>query len=626
MHVPTRRVSVALVLTLTGLLAVSAPAEALTPPPPASVAAPLSGAGAAAHDVPADPEDNGDAPDDPVGSPQTTVRPGSTARVRGTIVNVELGEEIGVLVQTGTELVRVEGDGVEELAPDTRVDLRVSADASRPDVVRVVDTVAVAAATPGTTTTGTTTTGTTTTGTPTTGTTTTTTASPTTAAPHRVKVALVAPRGTVPADVTAADVPGLVRGASDYWSRQTGGQVSFTLDTVRDWTQSSYGCSDFREIWSDAQAATGYRGEPGEHLLVVVPRAAYESGGCSYGKATIGSGAASGGMLLVADTLPALVSHELGHNLGLDHANAVYGPVADSSAATGAGWAPGTTFVEYGDVQDVMGWSGATVGTSSLNAVHRDQIGLFADEVQLVTASGDVALRPTGGPAGGTKVAKVVDGAATYYLEYRTPTGADATTFGDWRAPTPGVRVLRSDLARPAARRSVVLDPTPSGRSDFDQVVGVGETFHTVDGRLHVTVEATADGVATVGVRFGAPVAEPVALPGAPVVTDVRSPAPGAAGVTWTAAAGGGGTISGYVVTPYLGAVAQSARAQTLPAAARTATFSGLAAGGWSFGVVARNEQGSGAEARSAVLAVADPAPVVTPEPTPAPVVTPVPV
>jgi large repetitive protein len=90
----------------------------------------------------------------------------------------------------------------------------------------------------------------------------------------------------------------------------------------------------------------------------------------------------------------------------------------------------------------------------------------------------------------------------------------------------------------------------------------------------------------------------PPATPEAPTATAGIT----SATVTWTAPAGNGSALTGYVVTPYLGGVAQTAL--NFDASATTRTLTGLTAGGsYQFTVAAVNAYGTSAEsARSAAV------------------------
>nr|WP_246315018.1 fibronectin type III domain-containing protein [Kineococcus aurantiacus] len=506
-----------------------------------------------------------------VGAPQRVVAPGRTADVSGTVLRLDGDEgEATTLLRTATGFVPLTGDAAARLAVGAKVALRVSASATRPDAVQVEQVLSVSART---------------------------LASSAAGGVQHLKVALVAPAGTKPGDYSAADVRAAVARASDYWSAVTNGKVSFVVDTVADWTTSPYTCAQFTSIWSAAANATGYTGAASEHVLTVFPRSAYTSGGCSYGKGTLGADATSSGAAYVADISQSVIAHELGHNMGYDHANARYG----TAAAPDPGHTGGT-YVGYGDVFDVMGFSDPQdrIGTGALNVVHRDQqAALFPGQVRTVTSSTNVTLQAVGSTATpAVKGAKVVDGSDVYYLEYRANVGTDVRVFSDGRRPAAGVRVLRRDTTS-TYNASVVLDPTPTGStSDWNQVVPVGGTFTTASGRLKFTVASAAGENATVAVTVGGATTGTVLA--APSGVSATSTAAGTATVAFTGVSG----ATGYVVTPYLDGVAQTAAAVT--AATSPVTVRGLATGrSYTFGVTAKNAAGTSGEARSAAVTVA---------------------
>ena len=130
------------------------------------------------------------------------------------------------------------------------------------------------------------------------------------------------------------------------------------------------------------------------------------------GYATVG-GAPSSAWVFLCD-LKGLFAHELGHNLGLDHA--------------------GTPASEYDDGTDPMGFSSGAL--RGLNAPHRHQVGwVGAQSVQTVSQSGHYDLAPLAlDPLQATapqliRIAKP-DTGEYYYLSYRSSLGFDQ--YIDW--------------------------------------------------------------------------------------------------------------------------------------------------------------------------------------------------
>ncbi|MEW1956544.1 M12 family metallo-peptidase [Kineococcus sp. NPDC059986] len=325
--------------------------------------------------------------------------------------------------------------------------------------------------------------------------------------PSTVRVAMVVPAGVTQdaAPATTAQVATAVQQASDYWSSQTAGQVRFQLAGVQGWTTSSRTCSDVGGLWTEAARAAGFTGAPREHLVVLLPRNAYTSRACAaYGLGSVGAGPDSAGYAYVTDTEPSLWAHELGHNLGLGHANLLSSATASDVAWNGSSY-PGATRVPYGDVWDVMSFSGATIGHGNLGVAGQYRLGLLRNGIQDVTATGSYtfAALPVAadGAVHGLRAVDPATGTA-YFVELRGRSTGDDLVASDASRPTRGVRVTTADRGEDGA--TLALDASPTGRrGDVDLALAPGATLSTASGRLHVTVTAAGDTKATVTVTFG---------------------------------------------------------------------------------------------------------------------------
>ena len=116
-----------------------------------------------------------------------------------------------------------------------------------------------------------------------------------------------------------------------------------------------------------------------------------------------------------------VTGHELGHNLGVWHANAwECGTVSVRGSCTSA---------EYGDIYDIMGTS-----IGHFNAYHKEAFGWFdTANVQTVSSNTTVTLEPIESASTNIQIVKIpkdkdANGNPTsyYYLEYRQPIGFDA--------------------------------------------------------------------------------------------------------------------------------------------------------------------------------------------------------
>jgi hypothetical protein len=337
--------------------------------------------------------------------------------------------------------------------------------------------------------------------------------------------------------VAAVDGP-----VADFWSGQTDGRVQLAVAGSVAWTPSApLDCSSPTSVWSAAAAAAGFVPGPGRHLLVHLADDLPGVAGCAYGLAEVGTGIGSGGDLYVRDTLPALLAHELGHNLGLGHSS---GEQCDGAVDTGT-----CRVLPYRDYYDVMGASWEHLGT--LTAAQEARLGVLpAAQRQVLDAAGPggtVALAPLADRSGTRALELTAADGTAYWLEYRAATGQDAWLAGNRLGLQAGVLVHR---AAGLPDTSLLLDGTPSPAAtrdaDLQVALPVGGTVALADG-FTVTVRSVDGTSAVVAVATTAPTAaaapapqagtRPRTLPGAgsssrrapavaPAPADVPAPAP----------------------------------------------------------------------------------------------------
>lgn len=178
---------------------------------------------------------------------------------------------------------------------------------------------------------------------------------------------------------------------------------------------------------------------------------------------------------------PGVLIHELGHNLGLWHANA-WKP-ADPLAPLGAG-----VNDEYGDTLDTMGPPRG--GAWHFNAWEKKRLGwLPVDEVAVLTSSATLALAPLDvpGAAPGDDVVRAVrvrrDDDRDIWLELRGHPG--------WAEARPGVTQgvgVRWDPWLRSNGGTQLIDTTPGSPDRFDDAtLAVGRTFSDAAAGIHVT-------------------------------------------------------------------------------------------------------------------------------------------
>ncbi len=169
-----------------------------------------------------------------------------------------------------------------------------------------------------------------------------------------------------------------------------------------------------------------------------------------------------------------------------------------------------------------------------------------------------------------------------------TPTataGISSATL-TWAAPADNGSAITGYVVTPylggVAQAAQTFDASSTTRTLTGLTPGGSYTFTVAATNAYGTSAASAKSTAVV----------PYALPAAPVISAATAGSQSAV-LSWSAPNNGGSTITGYVVTPYIGAVAQAP--QTFAGTATTATVTGLTAGtAYTFRVAAQNLAGTG--------------------------------
>jgi hypothetical protein len=380
----------------------------------------------------------------------------------------------------------------------------------------------------------------------------------TAAASYQAKPVIVVPIqwSGHPVDKTGQDVASVVSRDSDsYWKDASDGRIGFSVAKVlspltlsASFCTSSGGVSNtaLREIYAAAGMTPGQ--ENGRHLLAY----AAKDTGCGWaGMATISDHDPGYGGWVVVNGLARLdvIGHELGHNLGLGHSSLRW--CTTSTGTRTADAASGCQLQPYRDPYDIMGIAWGTSG--NLSAVQRDALGLLSPGgITDLSGGGEATLVPLGASSG-VRGARVVDGSARYWLEYRSAAGRDSWIDGgsatSWYAvPGAGVVVHRADSLR-AGTDTELIDTQPSGSKLDRAALRAGESWTSPSGKVTVTVVSVSAAGAVVRVNGVLPGAFGLTgAPSAPTAAQDTVLRDGNVALSWSASAPADHPLARYEV------------------------------------------------------------------------------
>lgn len=353
---------------------------------------------------------------------------------------------------------------------------------------------------------------------------------------HTTYVAKVTTFGTI--GLSDAQVLAGVSSAQQYWVGQSAGMIpgwttaSGVVPVTAGAGSVAGGCglgnggADFGAIVDDvaAQAFPGvdFSGKAPNHLVVVVPDGC---GGDTGGRGRLGATFANGGpVILQAEpgiNFRVVLEHELGHNVGLQHAN--------------------NDAEEYGDVYEVMGAGPANYPNPVLGTVYRWEQGIIAPgEVVDGTAGGSWSLAARSAATGLRSVVFIdPDTGRRHFVDSRTGAGDDAGSYYTANAACcvrgqtyrPGITVERENESSGAFLRAVAGN---------DGALQSGEAWSNSSGTLTVTGNGATVSISRAPAPYGpvgggsATVPAPTALRDVTVVASGFSPTPAGYRYQWT--------------------------------------------------------------------------------------------
>ncbi|MGB7684710.1 MAG: PASTA domain-containing protein [Solirubrobacterales bacterium] len=209
-------------------------------------------------------------------------------------------------------------------------------------------------------------------------------------------------------------------------------------------------------------------------------------------------GGLSSGRRVYLTGLGRVVTHELGHYFGLGHA-AFLRCQDPGGRPTPLG--PACEQFAYGDPYSTMG-----SGSRAYNAIQANKLGWMNGQFFDVLA-GDFTITRTirqfTDPVRADRALRLRDGGATYWLEYRTPTGVDDPSFygGIPSTAQSGLVIHRE----PTAGSSQLLDMTPGSKVQptvfddaLDAPLPVGRSWEVPGGEMKITLNSLSTAGANV--------------------------------------------------------------------------------------------------------------------------------
>jgi hypothetical protein len=350
--------------------------------------------------------------------------------------------------------------------------------------------------------------------------------------------------------LTQAAAQTLVGELNSYWSAQSGGAVTIQLGGFETRSLTETTCDPNAALAAEETGAFGgrfandaWKGTH-EHLLVLSAESCSADSFATVG----GSGGEifSGNGVGTAMGVPYLL-HEFGHNLGFEHADASICTNTASYDGRAADFSFTSTVCptrEYDDYFDIMGYT-VKNATPNLSSPQRILAGWLPNYARITTTTTQT-LTALGG-TGGTQALEIVDPVSddTYYVEYRTDAGLDATSaefnYGlqcdpamsgyticelDSNRSTGDVRILRLlPFASAGANGTTVLATgLTAGSSDKTRRhthLNGGDSFTNVDGAFSISVVSMSPtSGAVISVRFAGATTTPSPTP-TPILTTV---------------------------------------------------------------------------------------------------------
>jgi hypothetical protein len=290
-------------------------------------------------------------------------------------------------------------------------------------------------------------------------------------------------------------------GTAAYWERQSAGRVD-VQQSVRapQVVPQPVGCDDDAIMRAALAANPGITPSATTHVAVHFPAIA----SCAFaGRATINGGS----IWLNGAAQTYVLAHELGHNLGLGHANTLTCTSAGGRVPLAA--LSSCSVTEYGDDADVMGQGRNATNPGNISTGFAQHLGwaTVADLGGAVASPTTLDLAPLAGTAA-LRGLRLQSSVGPVFADYRPAAGPDALHRPAWAGVQAHLVLTDARFRFPT---SYLLDLQPTG-SPFSApqlpagaswaVPGTGATLRTDSTGATARVSVVPDGTGTPTQRY----------------------------------------------------------------------------------------------------------------------------